>query len=305
MKNILVTGVAGNIGSCLANKLLEKKFRVIGIDNFVTGFKKNLPKHKNFRFYRLDINNANLEKKLKNYKIDYIFHFAAYVGVKNTLNNPLMVLSDIEGIKKILQFSIRNKVKKFFYSSSSEVYGEPVSLPLNEKITPLNSRLPYAVVKNIGENFIKSYNKEYGLKYVIFRIFNTYGPNQSQDFVIPNFIERALNELPIKINGDGKQSRTFMYIDDNINAIYNTLMSNKFNLTLNIGSNREYNINQVAKKIILLTKSNSKILHLKPLKEGDMFRRKPDLKNMRKIYKKKLIDLDSGIKKIIKLKLHN
>src|SRR6185312_4294759 len=140
------------------------------------------------------------------YKFDYVFHYAAMVGVKRTLNNPMTVLQDIEGIKNILSLSKNTCVKRVFYSSSSEVYGEPVEFPQNENTTPLNSRLPYAIVKNVGEAFFRSYQREYGLDFTIFRFFNTYGSRQSQDFVVTKFIDEALGNQDITIYGDGNQS---------------------------------------------------------------------------------------------------
>ena len=151
-------------------------------------------------------------------QFDYVFHYAAVVGVKRTQENPIMVLNDIEGIKNVLQLSKNSSVKRVFFSSSSEVYGEPVELPQNEETTPLNSRVPYAIVKNVGESFFRSYFKSYGLPYTIFRFFNTYGPNQSEDFVIAKFLKSALINEDITIYGDGSQTRTFCYVDDNINT---------------------------------------------------------------------------------------
>ena len=106
---------------------------------------------------------------------DYVFHYAAVVGVHRTLQNPLAVLRDIDGIRNILELSKNTGVKRVFYSSSSEVYGEPVEIPQNESTTPLNSRLPYAIVKNLGEAYFKSYQQEFGLDYTIFRFFNKIG----------------------------------------------------------------------------------------------------------------------------------
>ena len=306
MINIIVTGGAGNIGSALVKNLLNKnKYKVIIIDNFVTGKEYKLPskKNKNWKLLKININKvSNISKLIKFKKIDYIFHFAALVGVKRTLNNPLNVLEDIEGMKNILTLSKYFKVKRLFYSSSSEVYGESISFPQNENNTPLNSRLPYAAVKNICEAFIKTYNKEYDLNYTIFRFFNTYGPNQSEEFVITKFINKAINNETIEIYGDGKQSRTFCYIDDNIYACIKCLEDDKYiNNTINIGSEFEINMKNLAKKIKKLCNSKSLISYIDPLVEGDMFRRVPDLTKMKKlISQKKFTNLDHGILKTLK-----
>jgi len=153
---ILVTGGAGFIGSALAEKLLENKNNfVVIVDNLSTGNIKKLPIfNNNGIFIKLDVNNRqSLAEVMVSYKFDYVFHYAAVVGVKNTLQNPINVLNDIEGIKNILELSKNTGVKRVFYSSSSEIYGEPVEYPQNENTTPLNSRLPYAIVKNVGEAF--------------------------------------------------------------------------------------------------------------------------------------------------------
>ena len=300
MKKILITGGAGFIGSSLALKL-SAKYNVIIIDNLSTGKIQNIPKNKNCNFYKIDVNdNKKISKIFSTYKFHYIFHFAAVVGVDRTLNNPLSVLEDINGFKNIFQLSVLHKVERIFFSSSSEVYGEPISTPQNEDDTPLNSRLPYAVVKNIGESFCKSFNKQYKLKYTIFRLFNTYGKKQSNDFVVSTFINNALKHKDIKIYGNGKQSRTFCYIDDTVNAIYNSLDKKLFiNETVNIGNNKITTISELAKKIIKISKSKSKIIFLKPRTEGDMKRRQPDIQKMKKLLGKKFISLQEGLSEII------
>jgi UDP-glucose 4-epimerase len=235
------------------------------------------------------------------YNIDYVFHYAATVGVQRTLENPVSVLHDMEGIKNILNLSKNTPVKRVFYSSSSEVYGEPVEFPQNEETTPLNSKLPYAIVKNIGEAFLKSYKLEYNLNYTIFRFFNTYGPNQSQDFVVSKFLKSALNNEDITIYGDGSQSRTLCYIDDNTEATINAFLNPEWeNTTINIGNNNETTVLDIAHLIISITNSKSKIVHLPPLKEGDMTRRLPDISNMQTLLNNRpLVSLEEGIKKML------
>lgn len=229
-----------------------------------------------------------------------MFHYAAVVGVKRTLENPMMVLQDIEGIKNILSLSKNTGVKRVFYSSSSEVYGEPFEFPQNEQTTPLNSRLPYAIVKNVGEAFFRSFYQEYGLEYTIFRFFNTYGPNQSEDFVVPKFLKAALANDPISIYGDGSQTRSFCYVDDNIDTCIKALQSDEYvNDVLNIGSDIEMTILELAETIIKLTNSNSEIVHQPALEEGDMTRRCPDISKMKQLLGRELITLEKGIKRLV------
>ncbi|MCC6691303.1 MAG: NAD-dependent epimerase/dehydratase family protein, partial [Bacteroidia bacterium] len=227
-------------------------------------------------------------------------HYAALVGVKRTLENPVKVLNDINGIRNILELSKNTSVKRVYFSSSSEVYGEPVEYPQNEETTPLNSRLPYAIVKNVGEAFFRSYKKEFGLDYTIFRFFNTYGPKQSKDFVVSKFISRALKNEDIPVFGDGKQTRTFCFIGDNVEATTNAFYNNKFvNDVINVGGDVEVPIVELAKLIIKLTGSKSKVLYLPALEEGDMTRRRPDITKMKQLLKSPMMSLEKGLKEVI------
>jgi UDP-glucose 4-epimerase len=303
--NILITGGAGFIPSSTADKLLENPSnRVTLVDNFLTGLKSNIPIHENCKFIECDVNNINQIKLIfDNNQFDYVFHYAAMVGVLRTLENPIGVLEDIQGIKNILELSKNTKVKRVFFSSSSEVYGEPVHLPQNEETTPLNSRLPYAIVKNVGESYFRSYFQEYGLKYTIFRFFNTYGPKQSPDFVMSKFINLALNNEDITVYGNGSQTRTFCYIDDNVEACLNTLENDNFaNDVFNIGNDKITTVLELANTIIRLTNSKSKIINFPPLPEGDMTRRQPDISKMKQILNRDLLSLEEGIKKTILLR---
>lgn len=307
MIKILVTGAAGNIGSALVEDLLRyDQYSVVGIDNFLTGVAEKLPSAGNrFNFIKADVNNYyDINSIMQSYRFDYVFHYAAVVGVKRTLENPVMVLDDIQGIKNILDLCKNTGVKRIFYSSSSEVYGEPVEFPQNENTTPLNSRLPYAVVKNVGESFLRSYHKEYGLNFTIFRFFNTYGPRQSEDFVITRFLKQAMRGEQLTIYGDGLQSRTFCYIDDNIENTIRCLQGGHcLNDVMNVGSNEEMSVIDLAKKIKSVTQSPSEIKFLPALKEGDMTRRKPDNTRMLQILKRPLISLELGLLKTMNSQL--
>lgn len=277
---------------------------VVIVDNLLTGQVHKIPSsdHNNIRFIKCDVNDfRDLSSVFYAYTFDYVFHYAAVVGVKRTLNHPVMVLRDITGIENILNLSKNTGVRRVYYSSSSEVYGEPVEFPQNEHTTPLNSRLPYAIVKNLGEAYLRSYQKEFGLEFTIFRFFNTYGPKQSKDFVISKFIYQALAQEPITIYGDGSQTRTFCFIDDNVDACATAFYDNLIvNDVVNIGGDREIPVLELAETVIKVTGSRSKIIHLPALEEGDMTRRLPDLAKMRTLLKRAPVTLEEGLRKVIR-----
>lgn len=309
MIKILVTGGAGFIPSCLTDELIkDPNNKVVAVDNFLTGnpLKISESEFDNYQFIEADCNDFSQMKTIfDDHSFDYVFHYAAVVGVKRTTDHPLMVLEDIEGMKNIFKLSAEAKVKRIFFSSSSEVYGEPVEMPQSEKTTPLNSKLPYAIVKNIGEAYCRSYFHEFGLKYTIFRFFNTFGPKQSPDFVMSKFIKQALNNEDITIYGDGSQTRTFCYVDDNIEATIKTLTEDKFvNDIINIGNDKETSILELANTIIELTESKSNIVFLPPLKEGDMTRRQPNATNIRGLLNREFLPLKEGIEKVITSELY-
>jgi len=304
-----VTGGAGFIASELAFKLSAKKENeVVIVDNLQTGSLDKVPKGQfdNIQFIKCDVNNyKDISAVFFAYKFDFVFHYAATVGVKRTLANPVRVLDDINGIRNVLDLCKNTGVKRIIFSSSSEVYGEPVEIPQNEETTPLNSKLPYAIVKNIGEAFLRSYQQEYNLDFTIFRFFNTYGPKQSPDFVISKFIRAALSNKDIPVYGDGFQTRTFCFIDDNIDACLKVFYEDQvLNDVINIGSNIEVSIYQLAELIVQITGSKSKIVNRPPLKEGDMQRRLPDNSKMMNILGRDLIYLEDGIKKILNNPVH-
>jgi nucleoside-diphosphate-sugar epimerase len=304
MIKILITGGAGNVGGALARKIVQNPaYFVVIVDDLSTGDKAKLPSvdYSNWTFVYCDVNkHQDLSEIMIANNFDYVFHYAAVVGVQRTLENPIQVLGDIDGIKNVLSLAKNTSVKRIFYSSSSEVYGEPVELPQHEETTPLNSRVPYAVVKNVGEAFFRSYKKSYDLNFTIFRFFNTYGPNQSVDFVVARFLEKALKNEDISIYGDGSQTRTFCYVNDNVDTCIAILEKElEMNDVINIGGEVVVTILELAKLIIEETNSSSKIIYLDPLEEGDMTRRQPDNSKMRKILGRPLLTIREGVKMMI------
>jgi UDP-glucose 4-epimerase len=298
---VLITGGAGNIGGSLARHLCSKgNYDVLVVDNLQTGSFEKLPRAStDFTFIRGDVNRyEEVAPIFSSYRPDYLFHYAAVVGVARTLKHPMDVLDDIDGIRNVLRLSKGTGVKRVFYSSSSEVYGEPVELPQREATTPLNSRLPYAVVKNLGEIYFRTYQREYGLPFTIFRFFNTYGPLQSEDFVISKFVAHAIRGEDLTIYGDGKQTRTFCFVDDNIEFQVACLERDLFvNDTVNVGSDVEIEIAELAELVRSLVNPDASIVRLPPLAEGDMTRRRPDNSKMIETLGRDLLPLADGIQK--------
>ncbi|MCO5273488.1 MAG: NAD-dependent epimerase/dehydratase family protein [Flavobacteriales bacterium] len=304
MSRILVTGGAGFIPSALTIRLSQLPgTELLAVDNLTTGNldKLELGRHPAIRFIKCDVNRfEDISSVFYAFRPEFVFHYAAVVGVKRTTDHPVNVLHDIDGIRNVLDLCKNSGVKRVFFSSSSEVYGEPVEFPQNEHTTPLNSKLPYAIVKNVGEAFLRSYHHEYGLDYTIFRFFNTYGPKQSKDFVVSKFIRAALKREDITIYGDGRQTRTFCFIDDNIEATANAFRNGEvINDVANIGNDRETCILDLAKLVIELTGSKSKIVHLPPLEVGDMTRRMPDIARMRQLLGRELMPLRHGLERVL------
>ncbi|MCF8256753.1 MAG: NAD-dependent epimerase/dehydratase family protein [Flavobacteriales bacterium] len=303
-RKILVTGGAGFIGSAVAEKLAQNPENyVVIVDNLLTGSVVKIPEspYGNLRFIKCDVNEwKDISGVFYAYTFDYVFHYAAVVGVKRTLNHPVMVLNDLHGLENILNLSKNTGVRRVYYSSSSEVYGEPVEFPQNEHTTPLNSRLPYAIVKNVGEAYLRSYQREFGLEFTIFRFFNTYGPKQSKEFVISRFLYLALQNQDMTIYGNGLQTRTFCFIDDNVDACLTAFYEDlHVNDVVNIGGAKEVTVLELAETVIKVTGSSSKLVHLPELVEGDMTRRLPDTTKMRELLRRQPKSLEDGLRIVI------
>ncbi len=281
MKSALVTGGAGFIGSHVCEQLLSRGHKVVCLDNFSTGRKENLARNKNLTLVNADSNTSQLDEVFKKHQFDWVFHYAAVVGVKRTLENPLSVLDDVLGIRRLLELCRKHDVKKAMFASSSEVYGEPVEIPEVED-GHLNAKLPYSVTKLMGEKYFQSYYKEYGLKTCSLRFFNVYGPRQDSSdygFVVGIFIGNVLKNKPPVIFGDGTQTRDFVYIDDNVEATILAMEKDSTNgEVINIGTGRPMTILDLSEHIIKLCNND-----LKPVfrpKRDDVRHRFPDISKM-------------------------
>ncbi|RWH84498.1 MAG: NAD-dependent epimerase/dehydratase family protein [Mesorhizobium sp.] len=301
-QSILVTGGAGNIGSALTRALVKlPQTQVVVADNLSTGSRDKVQIDAgNLTVVKADANDFDdISSLFYRFHFTHVFHFAAVVGVQRTLANPMLVLRDITGIENVLRLCKNTGAERVYFASSSEVYGEPFEIPQNESTTPLNSRLPYAVVKNLGEVYLRTFQREFGLPFTIFRFFNTYGPRQSEDFVLPRFVRAAQRGEPLTIYGDGSQTRTFCYVDDTVDACIAVHRTRAYeNEVINVGSDVEMSIRQLAEFVIEVLGSSSKLEFRPPLAEGDMTRRCPDTNKMKAILNRPLVPLEEGIRRL-------
>ena len=301
--NILLAGGAGFLGSHFCDFLLEKGHSVYCIDNFITGKKENI-KHllnnKKFKFKKTDITKKFSIKE----KFDCVINFASIASpIFYDKYKIETLLVGSYGTYNLLELARKNKAK-FLFTSTSEVYGDPACNPQEEtywgNVNPIGKRRMYDESKRFSEALIRNYHRVYGLDTKMVRIFNTYGPrmNMNDGRVVPQFINQALNNKPITVFGKGTQTRSLCYVSDLIAGIYKLLMS-KEHTPVNIGNPHELTVKDIAKTIIKLTNSKSKIIY-KPLPEDDPKKRRPDISKAKKILKwEPKVDLNQGLLKTI------
>lgn len=262
----LITGGAGFIGSNLADKLIEDGHKVIIIDNLFSGKKENI--NKKAKLYKIDICSSKINQVFGKEKPEVIFHLAAQINVKESIKNPTIDAEiNILGAINILENCITNKVKKVvFASSGGAVYGEANIIPTPETYLefPLS---PYGIAKLTTEKYLNYYYNVFNLPFIALRFANVYGPRQSakgEAGVVATFCDKLLaNQKPI-INGDGKQTRDFVYVGDVVEALILAINSKKVGI-FNIGTGKETNIKNLFKKIIEITNSSCKETY-KPVK---------------------------------------
>ena len=301
MLNVLVTGGCGFIGSNLCNRLIELGYYVICVDNLSTGNINNinkLKKNSNFEFIRHDITVPLY------IQVDLIYHLACPASPPAYQKQPIKTIkTGVIGTINMLGLAKRVNAT-ILLTSTSEIYGNPEISPQIEEyvghVNPIGVRSCYDESKRIAETLMIEYNRSHNVDIRIARIFNTYGPNMdiNDGRVISNFINQSINNLDITINGDGKQTRSFCYIDDTVDGLIK-LMNNKYQLPINIGNPDEQTILDIAKKILYLTKSNSKIIY-RNLPSEDPLKRKPDIKKAKHLLNwEPKISLIEGVSKTI------
>ncbi len=311
MKTVLITGAAGFIGSHLLDFFLEKKFKVIAIDNFMTGSLENI-KHNNSNKYYTFIRHDICEKiKIKD-NVDYILHFASPASPADYIKFPIKTLEiGAVGTKNMLDLAIKKKAT-ILVASTSEIYGDPLEHPQKESyfgnVNPVGPRGVYDEAKRYMEALTVAFKNKKKLDIRIVRIFNTYGPRMRVDDgrAIPNFINQSLNNRNFTVYGDGTQTRSFCYITDTIEGIYRILKSNYF-MPINIGNTNEYSVLELINLIKKITNSNSNF-SFKELPQNDPKIRKPDITLAKKVLDwTPKVELKKGLIKTIKYykKLNN
>ena len=303
-KTVLITGGAGFLGSHLAEFLLKKGYRVICMDNLITGSLDNishLEGEENFLFIKHDVTKEiRIEED-----IHYILHFASPASPLDYLELPIQTLKvGSLGTHNTLGLA-KKKRAVFLLASTSEVYGDPLVHPQPESywgnVNPIGPRGVYDEAKRFAEALTMAYHRVHKIDTKIARIFNTYGPKMRthDGRAIPNFITQALKGEEITVFGDGSQTRSFCYISDMVEGIYRLMLSD-YNLPVNLGNPNEMSILDLAKVIIKLTKTKSKIRFL-PLPQDDPKVRQPDISTARKeLGWESKVPLEKGLKETIK-----
>lgn len=283
---VLITGAAGFLGSHLCDKFIEEGYQVVGMDNLITGDLKNIEhlfKLKEFEFYHHDVTTFVHVPG----KVDYILHFASPASPIDYLKIPIQTLKvGSLGTHNLLGLA-REKKARILIASTSEVYGDPLVHPQSEEyygnVNTIGPRGVYDEAKRFQESITMAYHRFHGMETRIARIFNTYGPRMrlNDGRVIPAFMGQALRGEDLTIFGDGLQTRSFCYVEDQIEGLYRLLMSD-YVYPVNIGNPVEITILDFAKEIIKLTGIHQKIV-FKPLPQDDPLQRRPDISKAKEV----------------------
>lgn len=311
MQSVLVAGGSGFIGSHLCSSLLEDGYKVICLDNFLTGDReniKNLFSNENFTLIEQDIINLNSEEIPS---IDFIFNLASPASPnakspRSYIAYPLQtMLVNSQGTHKLLELALKNNAR-FLFASTSEIYGDPNVSPQSEdyfgNVNPNGVRSVYDESKRFGEALTSTYKRNFNLDTRIIRIFNTYGSNMREDDgrVVSNFIVQALDNNPITIYGDGNQTRSFCFITDMVEGIKKAMFLDGTNgEVINLGNPDERSIKEIAEVIKKLTNSSSEIV-FSDLPQDDPHKRKPDIAKAKRILAwEPKVSLEEGMDKTI------
>ncbi len=299
MPKVLITGGAGFIGSAIAKNLSDRGFTVKSFDI-------NKPKEMFGEYINSTIMYPDeLYESIKG--CDYVIHLAARLGVKQTEHKRISCLNiNIQGTRNVIEACTKAGIKKILFSSSSEVYGEPLKTPICET-DPVSPKSVYAVTKLAGEEYLRAYQQEHGLNYSIVRFFNVYGSEQVENFVMPRFIRAVTEDQSPTIYGEGNQIRSFCHVNDAAQGVYLALTSDKSNSEIfNIGNDRaDITMKDLAYKVIKLSGKNIEPYFV-PMEQSDRTNEREIIKRIPDISKAKellnynpTVTLDEGITDIM------
>lgn len=281
MKRVLITGAAGFLGSHLCDRFLKEGYRVVGMDNLITGSLKNIEhlfKLEHFEFYHHDVSKfVHVPGEL-----DYILHFASPASPIDYLKMPIQTLKvGSLGTHNLLGLALVKKAR-ILIASTSEVYGDPLEHPQKEtywgNVNPIGPRGVYDEAKRFQEAITMAYHTYHGLETRIVRIFNTYGPRMRVEDgrALPAFFSQAIRGEGLTVFGDGSQTRSFCYVDDLVEGIYRLLLSD-YHLPVNIGNPAEITILDFAEEILRLVGNPKAYIDYRPLPKDDPKQRQPDI----------------------------
>lgn len=300
MAKILVTGGAGFIGSNVADRFIHDGHKVVIIDNLSTGVEANLPQKA--KFYKLDIRSAVIDKIFEREKPDFLCHHAAQIDVRKSAHDPIFDAKvNIIGSLNLFNSCVKHKVKKIIFASTGgAIYGEQDYFPADEN-HPANPLSPYGVAKLTIEKYLHFYKEVYGIDFVSLRYANVYGPRQNpfgEAGVVAIFTERLLRNKKAVINGDGKQTRDFVFVEDAAESNVLALKYPKSDI-FNIGSGIETDINCIFRILKEETASKQKEIH-GPTKLGEQLRSVLECSKAKKLLKwKPRYDLEEGIARTV------
>ena len=290
MKTALITGVAGFIGSSLAEKLLKDNFKVIGIDSFTNYYSpyikekniENCLKHSNFSLIRQDLDTLDLSRIFEN--IEYVFHLSAQPGARASWGKEFTtyVKNNISITQKILE-SLKNNttLKKFVFGSSSSVYGNQSSI-MNEETSLTRPVSPYGVTKLASENLVNLYFKNYEIPTISLRYFTVYGPKQRPDMAFTRFFHSIIKDKKLIIFGNGEQTRDFTYVDDIVKATINAATSDSVGEILNVGGGSVFSLIQIIEFMKEITEKKLEI-DFKKEQKGDVEHTSADISKSKKL----------------------
>lgn len=302
MVSCLVTGVAGFIGSHLAERLIAEGHEVVGIDCFVPYYPRSM-KERNleallraptFRLHEQDIRYGDLACLLE--RVEYVFHLAAQAGVRSSWGTEFTdyLEHNVLGTQRLLELCKSTRISKFIYASSSSVYGACPTVPFSEGqlVTPVS---PYGVTKLAAEHLCSLYHRSFGIPVISLRLFTVYGPRQRPDMAISRFLAASMEDAPIAIYDDGEQTRDFTYVSDVIDGMIAAMECNAAGEVINVGGGSTTSVNQLVQTVCRITGKRLRATHVPPA-YGDMRHTYADVTKARKmLHFEPKVDLEEGL----------